>query len=121
MKVIVTSAHTFTHGDREYVGALNRKQPPDVVDLTTDEIEHLYRHGTRFEVVDGDETVELDALTALVGSDVAASLRAGGFDTPDAVRDASDDDLRAVSGIGEGRLAKIRDAVPHVAGPQGAV
>lgn len=121
MKVIVSNAHRFTHNGVEYSGGLNRKQAPGVVEMTADEISHHYDAGVRFEVVDGDETVELDALDAMLGGDVAALLRNAGYETPEAVRDAADDDLRAVSGIGEGRLARIREAVAGNQGPQGAV
>ena len=39
---------------------------------------------------------------------VAAALRAAGYGTPREVAGATDEQLRAIEGIGAGRLAKLR-------------
>lgn len=52
-----------------------------------------------------------DALAASFGDDIADLLRDAGFADPEAVATASDDDLRAVSGIGPASVKKIREAL----------
>jgi predicted flap endonuclease-1-like 5' DNA nuclease len=46
-----------------------------------------------------------------IGPDLADNLRDAGFNSPDDLRDASDDDLLAVDGLGPGTLKKIRENV----------
>ena len=46
-----------------------------------------------------------------------ALLEKEGFDSVESVREASDDELLAIEGIAEGRLAKIREAAPHKPSP----
>lgn len=46
-----------------------------------------------------------------VGPDLARKLEAHGFETPESVREASDDELLAVEGIGPAKLQEIRQGL----------
>lgn len=46
----------------------------------------------------------------VVSDDQAAALRSAGFDSADKIRNASDDDLDAVEGIGPATVARLREA-----------
>lgn len=65
----------------------------------------------------GERTAETanmsELVTALPGinTEIAGALAAAGYDTPDAIRAASDEQLLAISGIKEKRLAQIRLAL----------
>ena len=49
----------------------------------------------------------------LKDADLAAKLEAAGFDNPRKIRDATDKQLRAVEGIGQAALSKIREKLPR--------
>lgn len=59
------------------------------------------------------EDVEQDpnALSSLLDAQTADLLIAAGFGSARAVRDADDDQLLEIQGVGDGKLAQIRDAV----------
>lgn len=46
-----------------------------------------------------------------VNAEIDEALRAVGFDSFDEIRAAADEGLLAISGIGQGRLAQIREAL----------
>ena len=48
----------------------------------------------------------------LQDEELAALLMAAGFDTPRKIRDAKDSDLKAVKGVGQASLNKIREKLP---------
>ena len=48
----------------------------------------------------------------LQDEELAELLIAAGFDTPRKIRDAKDADLKAIKGVGPGRLTKIRARLP---------
>lgn len=51
-----------------------------------------------------------DPLADVLGdATLADALRAAGLGTPETIRDAPDDALRAIKGIGAGRLKKLRE------------
>ena len=84
----------------------------------------LYRKQARNDLV-GEAIAKLEAvepetedapLTSLedidgVTPEVAANLRAAGYETPGHLAEASDEDLLAVDGIGPKKLAAIREAL----------
>jgi DNA integrity scanning protein DisA with diadenylate cyclase activity len=49
----------------------------------------------------------------LKDAELAALLEAAGFDNPRKIRDASDKDLKAVEGVGQAALSKIRGKFPR--------
>ena len=52
-------------------------------------------------------------LTVKLGDPALAALLVdAGFTNPRQIRDANDKDLRAVSGVGQAALAKIRERLP---------
>lgn len=50
--------------------------------------------------------------TEALGSDVADRLAAAGYDNEESIRDASDEELRAIPGIGDATFRRIRAAYP---------
>lgn len=66
-----------------------------------------------------DETPETPAsektLADLVGEDLASTLEAGGYESVEQVRAASNDELEAVEGIGKKSIEKIRDSLENSA------
>lgn len=44
-----------------------------------------------------------------IGDELAENLRDAGFNTPDDLREATDDELIAIDGIGQAKLKRIRD------------
>lgn len=51
--------------------------------------------------------------TSVLGADVADRLAAAGYDTEDSIREASDDELRAIPGIGDATVKRIRAFYPE--------
>jgi len=49
-----------------------------------------------------------------IGNEIADALRNAGFDSVEKIRQASDEQLLAISGIGKGRLETIRAALKEV-------
>jgi ERCC4-type nuclease len=69
----------------------------------------------------GERTAEKTNLNELlvalpgINSEIAGALAAAGLDTPDKIRAAGDEELLAISGIKEKRLAQIRTALAETA------
>lgn len=57
------------------------------------------------QTFEDDAFAEVDAITPAI----ARALKAAGIDNLDALREASDDSLLEISGIGEARLKQIRE------------
>jgi len=49
-----------------------------------------------------------------IGNEIADALRNAGFDSVEKIKQASDEQLLAISGIGKGRLETIRAALSEV-------
>jgi len=67
-----------------------------------------------------DAGSESDPATLALPEDIASILVAAGYTTPEAVQAATDEDLLALSGIGNARLAVIRETLPHTPAGEGS-
>lgn len=81
---------------------------PDIRHLRL--IETVANELERFEGKADEAVSDHDRIGFVVGDANAEALADAGYDTPEAVRSASDEDLDAVDGVGPATVAKLREA-----------
>ncbi len=84
--------------------------PGDDIPLEDDVAKAIDKFREEFEQ-GGEAEVDPNALSNILDQSTAEKLIAAGYGSPSAVREAGDDELLAVEGIGDAKLAQIRDSI----------
>jgi predicted flap endonuclease-1-like 5' DNA nuclease len=81
--------------------------PPEAPEESESDEERDGEEVSRSRALSESELVQIEGIS----TEIAQALRSAGLETRDELDAASDEELLAISGIGEGRLAMIREAL----------